>query len=106
MLHSIKYILLTASKGTQYNLESTIYFLNYAASNHDTEIIHRTSDMILRVDSDVSYLVTPQDRSRSVAYYYLINIEGTLFNLIIYVLAKKIKMSCDLLQKLNLEQYT
>ena len=88
MLHALDDIELTASKGNQYNLDATIYFLNYAASNHDTEIIYRKSEIILRVDNDVSYLVTHQDRSGSGGYHYLVNKEGTVFIVTICVLVK------------------
>ena len=88
MLHAHNDIKITSSKGPQDTLESTMYFLIYAASNHDTEIIYRKSEIILRVDNDVSYLVTHQDRSGSGGYHYLVNKEGTVFIVTICVLVK------------------
>ena len=89
MLHALYDIELTASKGNQYNLDATIYFLNYAASNHDTEIIYRKSDMILIFDSNGAYLVATQARSTAGGYHYPSNKEVTISNVPIYVLEKQ-----------------
>lgn len=91
MLHGLSDIASAMSKGTTATMNAVQYFLNYAASNPDAEIIYRASDMILRVDSDAAYLVNPNARSRAGGYYYLSNTTGTTFNGPIYILAKIIK---------------
>ena len=91
MLHAINDISLSASKGTAATLDATMYLLNYAHTNPNTEIVYRRSGMILHVDSDAAYLVAPEARSRAGGYQYLSNKEGTLFNGPVLVLAKVIK---------------
>ena len=91
MLHAINDISLSASKGTDATLDATMYLLNYAHTNPNSEVIYRASDMILRVDSDAAYLVAPEARSRAGGYQYLSDKEGTVFNGPVLVLAKVIK---------------
>lgn len=91
MLHAINDIASATMHGTEQTLAAATFFLNYAASNPDGEIIFRTSDMILRIDSDAAYLVCPKARSRAGGYHYLGSKDGTLFNGPILVLAKIIK---------------
>ena len=67
------------------------YFLNYAASNPNAEIIFRTSDMLYKIDSDVAYLVSPEAQSQAGGYHYLGYADDNLFNGSIHVLAKIIK---------------
>ena len=69
MLHALNCI--ACGGATQANLDATKYFLNYAACNPDTQIIYRKSDMILQGDSDASYLVSPESRSRLGGYLFL-----------------------------------
>ena len=47
--------------------------------------------MVLHIDSDAAYLVAPQARSRAAGYFYLGNMNHTLFNGAIYILTKLIK---------------
>jgi hypothetical protein len=91
MLHAINDISLSASKGTEATLDATMYLLNYAHYNPNSEIIYRASDMVLRVDSDAAYLVAPEARSRTGGYQYLSNKAGTLFNDPVLIIAKVIK---------------
>ena len=91
MLHAINDIASSTANGTEATLAATRYFLNYAASNPNGQIIYRASDMILRIDSDAAYLVRPEARSRAGGYHYLGSKDGTLFNGPILVLAKIIK---------------
>ena len=91
MLHAINDISLSAAKGTDATLDATMYLLNYAHTNPNTEIIYRQSDMILRVDSDAAYLVAPEARSRAGGYHYLSDNKGITFNGPVLVLAKVIK---------------
>ena len=89
MLHALNEI--AASKNVQSTQDATIQFLNYAASNPNTEIMYRASDMILQTDSDAAYLVRPEARSRAGGYHFLGNKDKKLFNGPILVLARIIK---------------
>ena len=91
MMHAVNDISLSAAKGTEETMEATMYSLNCAATNPETEIICRASDATLRCDSDAAYLVAPEARSRAGGYQYLSNKEGTLFNGPVLVSAKVIK---------------
>ena len=86
MLHAINEI--DSSISTNDTLKATQYFLNYAASNPNGEIIFRASDMILQVGSYAVYLVFHDTRSRAGGYHYLGNKDRNLFNGPILVLAK------------------
>ena len=89
MLHALNDI--ASAKNTKQCARAVEYFLNYATSNPEAEIIYRTSDMILQLDSDASYLVCPEVRSRIGGYFSLWDKDNTLFNGPIHVLAKIIK---------------
>mgnify|MGYP003333795386 CR=1 FL=1 len=45
--------------------------MDYVATYPNTYISYRASDMILNVDSDADYLVTPKARSCVASYYHL-----------------------------------
>ena len=45
--------------------------MNFAATYPDVYIRYYASDMVLWVDSDAAYLVTPDSKSRISGYYYL-----------------------------------
>ena len=51
--------------------EKTIFFLNYAASHPDAILTFKSSNMILAVHSDTSYLTRPRSRSRADGHFYL-----------------------------------
>ena len=89
MGHAINEI--ATSPNLESTLDATTYFLNYAASNPNAEILYRASDMVLQIDSDAAYLVRPEARSPAGGYHYLGNNERTQFNGPILVLAKTIK---------------
>ena len=56
-MHALNDIASSTDVKSTYN--ATVYFLNYAACNPDAEIIYRASGMILQVDSNAAYLVSP-----------------------------------------------
>ena len=91
MLHALNDITSSKIKGTQTMWEAVKYFLNYAASNPNAEIIFCASDMLYKIDSNTAYLVCPEARSRAGWYHYLGNADGNLFNRPIHLLAKIIK---------------
>ena len=61
------------------------------ASNPSPKLQFRASNMILHVESDAAYVVCPKARSRAGGFHYLSNLDGTLMNSPIWVLAKVIK---------------
>jgi hypothetical protein len=75
-------------KNTNQTIAATRYFLNYAASNPNSSIIYRASDMIIQADSDAAYLVCAEARSRAGGYIFLGNLKKTQFNGPVLVLAK------------------
>mmetsp|Transcript_2562 Transcript_2562/g.5252 ORF Transcript_2562/g.5252 Transcript_2562/m.5252 type:complete len:157 (-) Transcript_2562:130-600(-) len=89
MIHAINAIASEDDVRSTYN--ATIYFLNYAASNPNAEVLYRASDMILNVESNAAYLVHPKALSRAGGYLFLGNAARTQFNGPILVLAKIIK---------------
>jgi hypothetical protein len=91
MLHSINDIGSAVTKGTEATQHAVQHFLDYANSNPNGEIVFRASDMQIQADSDASYLVAPNARSRAGGYHWLGSNDGKLFNGPIYVLAKIIK---------------
>ena len=91
MLHSLNNIATQTINGTKTIMEAVQYFLNYCASNPNTVIMFRATDMILRIDSDGAHLVAPKARSRAGGYHFLGDINGIAFNAPIYVLAKVLK---------------
>ena len=92
MLRALNNIATSVSKGTKATEKAVKYFMHYAFSNPDAEIIYRASDMILQSDSDAAYLVAPKARSRASGYHYLGSKDGQLFNGPVHVMAKIIKM--------------
>ena len=51
------------STSTEHTAKDLTKFLNYAATNPDTEITYHKSDMILHIDSDALYLSVSKCRS-------------------------------------------
>jgi hypothetical protein len=61
------------TKGTQQTAQDAVQFLNYCATHPDAKIRYRKSDMILKIQSDASYLSEPKARSRSGGHCYIGN---------------------------------
>ena len=59
------------SKSTEQTYDATLWILNYANSNPNATIWYTTSDMILYVHSDASYLYAPRAHSRAGGRYFL-----------------------------------
>ena len=91
MLHALNDLASRQSNGTHQTLKAMLHFLNYAATLPDAQKVYKASDMILSIDSDAAYLVAPQARSRAGGFQYLGNLDGTLMNGSIAILAKIIK---------------
>jgi hypothetical protein len=59
------------SAPTEETLVRVNQFLDYMWTHPDAKIRYRTSDMILNVHSDASYLSAPKARSRAGGYFFL-----------------------------------
>jgi len=90
-LHALNELARKVSKGTEATLTAATHLLNYIASNNRPSIRYQASDMILQVDSDASFQVCEQARSRAGGYHYLGSNDNQLFNAPIEILAKVIK---------------
>ena len=58
-----------------------IHFLDYPATTPSAIIQYKSSDMILHIDSDESYLSDPWAHSRTGGHYYLISLTTDLKNI-------------------------
>jgi Reverse transcriptase (RNA-dependent DNA polymerase) len=61
------------TKATQQTAQDAVKFLNYCHTHPDAAIRYHASDMILKVQSDASYLSEPQARSRAAGHFYMGN---------------------------------
>jgi hypothetical protein len=61
------------SQATTTTMEKLSQLLNYCAAHPDATIRFTASDMILAVESDVSYLSVVKGRSRAAGYFFLTN---------------------------------
>lgn len=59
------------TKATKSTLEARTKLLSYAATHSDATVHFHTSDMILHIHSDGSYLSAPKARSRAGGFFYL-----------------------------------
>ena len=91
MQHALNKIAVATTKSTDQTEKAVIQLLDYCARHLEPQIQYKASDMILNVDSDASYLVKPEARSRMGGFHFLGNKDGKLFNGPILVLAKVIR---------------
>jgi hypothetical protein len=59
------------TKATQQTAQDAVKFLNYCHTHPDAAIRYHASDMILKVQSDASYLSEPKARSRAAGHFYM-----------------------------------
>ena len=59
------------SKATENTNKAVTHFLDYVATHPEATVRFYKSDMVLRIDSDASYLSEPNARSRVGGYFYL-----------------------------------
>ena len=71
MLTTLGSISTQQSKGTEKTYADTLWLLNYAATHPNSKIRYTTSDIILYIQSDASYLSKPLSRSRPGGRYFL-----------------------------------
>ena len=93
MLHALNDLATRTHNGTQETMKALTHFLNYCATNPDSVVTHRASDMILHNHSDAAYLVASEARSRAGGFTYLGNNKNNIqiINGSISVIAKIIK---------------
>ena len=65
MLTTLSSIAAQQSKGTEKTYPDALWLLNYTATHLNAKICYMSSDMILYIHSDASYLSEPRARSRS-----------------------------------------
>lgn len=63
-LHTLNNISIVVTGTTLKTKEELQHFIDYCATNPETKIIYRTSDIQLMIDSDASCLVALKSRSR------------------------------------------
>jgi hypothetical protein len=73
ILTALGTIAMQQSKGTKATMQAVVQLLNYCATHPEAKVRYVACDMILHVDSDVSYLTAPKARSRAGGYHYLSN---------------------------------
>lgn len=73
MLHALNDLATRTHNGTQETVKALTHFLNYCATNPESVVTHRASDMILHNHSDAAYLVATEARSQASGFTYLGN---------------------------------
>ena len=71
MLVALSDLAAAQAKSTENTNSSLQKLLNYAACHPNAKLEYRSSDMILYIDSDASYLSVSECRSRAGGYFYL-----------------------------------
>ena len=99
MLHALNCLSTKINNGTKRTKAALKHFLDYCYNNPDAVKLYAASDMILFIDSDATYLVEPEAKSRAGGFFYLGNKDGTLINGSILTLAKIIKFVMTLAGK-------
>ena len=61
----------TKNNPTEQNEKNVHQFLDYIATYPNSVVIFHASDMILRADTDASYLTEPEALSQSAGYFFL-----------------------------------
>ena len=80
MLSALSDISVTQAKPTEYTKNEVHWLMDYCASNPVAIMRFHALDMIMHVESDAAYLVSPGAKSRIAGFYYLSNRDGTQLN--------------------------
>jgi hypothetical protein len=75
MLVALSTLASAQAQGTAATADAMHQLLDYCANRHDTEVRFHSSDMVLQVSSDASYVSEPAARSRG-GHFYLANNDG------------------------------
>jgi hypothetical protein len=73
MLMAISTLASAQAQGTAATADAMHQLLDYCATHPDAEVRFHSSDMVLQVSSDASYLSEPEARSRTGGHFYLGN---------------------------------
>jgi hypothetical protein len=73
MLMALSTLASAQAKGTAATADAMHQLLDYCATHPDTEVRFHSSDMVLQVSSDASYLSEPAARNRTDIHFYLGN---------------------------------
>ena len=71
MLVALSAIAAQQSDPTEETLEKTLKFLDYVATHPDAILTFKSSNMVLNVHSDASYLTEPKARSRAGGHFFM-----------------------------------
>jgi hypothetical protein len=71
VLIALSSIAMEQTKATDRTLERCMQLLDYLASNNPAKVRFHTSDMILNIHSDASYLSAPRARSRTCGHSFV-----------------------------------
>ncbi len=71
MLTALSSIASTQAKPTEETMENIKLFLDYAASHQDAILTYQTSDMVLIIHSNASYLSKPKARSCARGHFFM-----------------------------------
>ncbi len=71
LLFPISAIASQSEKPTTDTMQQTLQLLDYLATQEDAALSYHTSDMVLAVHSDASYLSEPKPRSRAGGHFFL-----------------------------------
>ena len=71
ILPALSTIASSQAAATEHTLARCTQLLEYCAYNPDATVQYRSSDMILNIHSDASYLSAPRARSQVARYYFL-----------------------------------
>jgi hypothetical protein len=90
MLHALSVLASKQVGGTQTTVAAMTHFLDFCATHPDARLRYTASEMILRVESDASYLTEPGAHSRGGGHHYLGNLADSpaFFNGAILNIAK------------------
>ena len=61
------------TRSTEKTYDEVIWLLKYASSNTNVTIRFSSSNMVLHIHSDASYIFDPKSRSRACSHYFLSN---------------------------------
>ena len=71
MLKALNTLSTQQSAPTERTLSALVRFMNYAATHPDAKVQYRTSDMVLHISSDASFMNEPKSRSTAAGKFFL-----------------------------------
>ena len=90
-MHSLNNLAIQTHSSTQKTVQATTHFLDYYSTNTNATKLYCASDIFLNILSDAAYLVASKARRRAGGFFFLGNIDGSLINGSVHVIAKILK---------------